>query len=144
MNHYISEFWKWANISPTQYADNGLQCDEGDYPHFGQLIDYAKQIIKDDQFTIQEIEEVLLIMALDNENEDILDYLTAYCSNDKLEQFVIQGMMNIQPNVRWQVAELIYRRKPPHFKEYLFKLAQDSDGYVRKRANNLLKYMEIL
>lgn len=142
MNDYISGFWEWANISPAQYAQHGLSREEGDYPHFKELTDYAERIINSDQYTAQEIEEVLLIMALDNEDEDILDYLTAHCSEDKLEQVVMQGMMSIQPNARWQIAELIYRRTPAHFKEYLLMLSQDPDSYVRKRANNLLNYME--
>ncbi|MGM9681158.1 MAG: hypothetical protein ACI3XR_06595 [Eubacteriales bacterium] len=142
MNELLKDFWEWANLSPEQYAQqNSNLIDEFYYPQFDELLNYAKSIIDKEVCSRQEIEDVLMIMAIDNETEDVLDYLAVHCDDKKLEQYVNLGVSNIQPNVRWQIGELLYRRRPLNYLEYLRQLSKDEDAYVSKRTQNLLLYL---
>lgn len=140
----LQKFWKWANISPEQYAHkNSLTIiNEFDYPYFDELLKYAKDTINNEVCSRQEIENVLMIMALDNETEDVLDYLAEKCSDEMIMQYIDLGVASIQPNVRWQIGELLFRRKPLNYLSYIERLSKDEDVYVRKRAHNLLQYID--
>ena len=122
MNTLLYDFWKWAEITPQEYAEKGIplmsEKAEFNYPHFGELI-----------------------MALDNENEDVLDYAADNASNALVLELVSLGVTFPQPNTRWQIAELAYRRRPNGFEDFLKLLLCDPDSYVRKRAGNCLEYL---
>ena len=142
MREILNGFWKWAGITAEAYAAHGMahswRSDEFDYPAFDALVEYAICTTKKAEPTSEEIEQTLLIMALDNEGENVLDALTGNCSETALLTFIERGVNHIQPNVRWQIAELLCRRKPQGFMELLKTLSADDHPYVRKRALNVL------
>ena len=86
--------------------------------------------------------DILTVMALDNETEDVLDYLVQHCPESKAKILVDVGMHHLLPNARWQLAEFLYRRRVDDFTTFLQRLSQDEDAYVRKRANNCLTYLQ--
>ena len=145
MNKIISDFWEWLNMTPDQYAQNGIDTltntEESDYPHFEDLINYAQTIIDQIECSDEELEDVLLIMALDNEDEDVLDYIQTHCSESRLERLIRLGISYYQPEARWQIALLICRRKISNAKELLELLSHDIHPYVRRRALNCLNSM---
>ena len=147
MNQNLIDFWKWANITPEDYANRGipLTSDKApfNYPLYDKLIAYAEQLLQNKNLTREELSDFLTIMALDNETEDILDYATDNATESQLQQILQYGMNFSQSEARWQLAELAYRRRPRGYLEYLRTLYRDTNSYVRKRARNCLEYLDI-
>jgi len=144
----LEDFWKWSGITPEQYANDSRALErcigmlEFDYPNYPELIQYGKDIINRRSISIQQMDDLLTILAIDNEDEDILDYIVDHLSLSNLLQCIKQGINHIQPNARWQLAEIISRRKPLNARIYLEKLCCDSNDYVRKRARNVLNLIQ--
>ncbi|MBP5780095.1 MAG: hypothetical protein J6X34_02535 [Clostridia bacterium] len=82
------------------------------------------------------IDGILTAMALDNETEDILNYIAENGSESFICRLIERGAVHLQPHARWQCAELIKRRKPSNGRKMLSILLSDRDEYVRKRAQN--------
>ena len=140
--NYINDFWVWAGMSPVEYSKNGFNHEqrfEDEYPNFDKMINYAKNLIGDTDITAKKLDDILTIMAIDHESEEILDYVVQNYPSEKLVCLIELGIEHIQPNARWQIGELIYRRKPIDYMLYLERLQNDNDSYVRKRASNLVQ-----
>lgn len=146
MNKMLENFWEWAGISPEEYARNGMdyrsEKQEFYYPQFEQLLAYTEEIIAKKYPTNEEIEDLLTIMALDNETENVLNILEEKLTEDSLICVIETGLYHLQPNARWQLSELIYRRRPTQCFKYLNQLATDSHYYVKQRAKNVLTYLK--
>ena len=146
MNRTLMGFWKWANITPEEYAIKGIPLTSEkapfNYPLYDKLITYAERLLQNKNLTEEELSDFLTIMALDNENEDVLDYAVAHATESQLEQILPYGMIFLQFEARWQLAELAYRRKPKGYLKYLQMLCDDNHSYVRKRARNCLECLE--
>lgn len=54
-------------------------------------------------------------MALDNESESVLDYFEDNSSEEQLQKIIEQGVSHLYSNARWQISELLYRRKPENY-----------------------------
>lgn len=147
MNQNLIDFWKWADITPEDYANRGipLTSDKApfNYPLYDKLIAYAEQLLQNKNLTREELSDFLTIMALDNETEDILDYATDNATEAQLQQILQYGMNFSQPEARWQLTELAYRRRSREYLDYLWTLYCDTNSYVRKRAKNCLEYLDI-
>ncbi len=147
MNRILMDFWKWANITPEEYAIKGIPLTDEkapfNYPLYDKLITYAERLLQNKKLTEEELSDFLTIMALDNETEDILDYATDNATEAQLQQILQYGMNFSQPEARWQLAELAYRRRPREYLDYLWTLYCDTNSYVRKRAKNCLEYLDI-
>lgn len=147
MNQNLIDFWKWADITPEDYAIRGIPLisDKApfNYPLYDKLIAYAEQLLQNKNLTREELSDFLTIMALDNETEDILDYATDKATESQLQQILRYGVNFSQFEARWQLAELAYRRRPKGYLKYLRTLYCDTNSYVRKRARNCLEYLDI-
>ncbi|MBQ1956088.1 MAG: hypothetical protein II350_10180, partial [Clostridia bacterium] len=75
-----------------------------------------------------------------NETEDMLDYICLHASDTFVSELAQYGIYHLQPMARWQIAELIGRRKPLRWKDMLYVLIEDHDEYVVKRAKNAICY----
>lgn len=141
----LENFWKWAEITSEEYAKTGIdqlsEKAEFYYPYFEGLLEYAQRIVDQSESSIEDLNNALTIMGLDNEDESILQYITDYCSETKLHDIIDVGLTHMQPEARWQIAELIYRRKPKGYRDYLLRLSKDDHHYVRKRATNAITYL---
>ena len=140
----LYDFWQWAGVTPEEYDKNGLYNltgkEEFDYPHYDLLIDSAKRLINKNIVTNEDIDVFLTVMALDNEAEELLDYIVSNISSIRAKEVVVRGMQHIQSQARWQVAEIAYRLKIEGYLDYLRFLGKDPNDYVRKRAKNCLRY----
>ncbi len=113
---------------------------EFDFPEFEALKGYAYDIVNSNVVLTNEISDLLTVMALDNEGENLLEYIEEHSSNEQLNMIVEVGVSHLQPAARWQIAELICRRKPENYLKYLSVLSEDSHSYVRQRAQNCIEY----
>ena len=145
MHDFLKDFWKWANKSPEEYGKSGMNQNKGefedDFPLFENLITYAKTIVDNNEIEPNLIDDLLNIMALDNESENILDYIEDKSSDEQLKVIVKLGLLHLQYNARWQLAELLYRRRPENWKIHLNELSNDEHPYVRKRALNCIELL---
>lgn len=76
-------------------------------------------------------------MALDNENEDILDYIVENAGDEYVEVLIQSGVYSPFFHTRWQIAEVLGRRHPTNWADFLEALSKDSNAYVSKRARNI-------
>lgn len=86
----------------------------------------------------QEVDDFLTCLALDSEDEQLLSWCIREASDDFLDNITQRGCNHIQPEARWQIAELLGRRSIPNGEKYLEILCNDPNDYVRKRAGNAL------
>lgn len=139
----LCDFWTWANITPAEYAKIGIDYStdkvEFNYPRFEELLRYVQMVVFHEELSAEEIDDVLTILALDNEAENILNFLKDNLPESHLNTIVKAGVFHIQPETRWQIAELILHRKPQYFQNYLRMLAEDPSEYVSRRARNCLE-----
>ena len=145
MNLLLKEFWEWFSMNEIDYAEKSscgnFEKEEFFFPKFHEMISNVELTLEKKHFTDEEIENVLTIMALDNEGENVLDMLINKLSDEMTEKFAIEGIHHIQPNARWQIAVLIGRKRIRNCSYFLNMLANDDDEYVRQRAKNELNYM---
>ena len=138
----MDHFWSWLGKSKEEYAQNGVDqriIYEDDFPFFEELIDYSRDIVDFDVLSTEEIECLLTIMALDNEAEYVLEYIEMHSSEKQLDLLIEFGINCTYYQARWQIAELLYRRKPSKYLEKLTFLSHDSNFVVSSRAKNLLE-----
>ena len=136
----------WIGKNPEQYATDGLEYVydhmEFDYPGFEALKRLAMEIVNNDSRFDEDICNLLTVLALDNEGANMLYYIEENSSEEQLRKIIKLGIAHLQPEARWQLAEIIYQRRPPNYKNYLTKLSNDNHPYVRKRASNCLEYLK--
>ena len=139
MSDLLNQFWEWAGKTLEEYAKYGMNQNKGEFedefPLFQDLLVRSREIIDNNLLDDFAIDELLTIMAIDNESESVLDYIKDNCLDEQVQKIAERGISHIQYNARWQVAELIYKRRIPGCKEYLARLANDEDSYVRRRAS---------
>ena len=82
---------------------------------------------------------IVVLQALDDETEDVLDCLTAQGDELLISVLTHAGLRSIFPQARWQCAELLGRRSIPDGMALLRQYANDRDAYVAKRARNAMK-----
>lgn len=143
MNNKLKDFWEWFQKTPEQYAMCELQYIynhmEYDYPEYQALIDFATQVVDNNTKNEDDIYDLLTIMALDNESENILDYIEDNSTDEQIQIIIKLGMSHLQPHARWQIAELLYRRKPKDYLCNLIILSIDNNSYVSQRALNCIE-----
>lgn len=139
----IQKFWKWAGITPDEYAVYGMtntSKEEFEYGEWDYLINYAVNIIslmKEQDIDECHIENLLLILALDNECERILDILKesfAELLKDNKIKLLLYAVGSDQYNTRWQIADLLGNVKEQSLVIYLRCFINDIQPYVQRRA----------
>jgi HEAT repeat protein len=80
----------------------------------------------------EDIQEILFVLARDNEAENILDMLTE--RPDIAEQIAFQGVNYEDRDARWQIAVLLGRLGTGKALDHLRSMRRDPDEYVRRRA----------
>ena len=145
MNDVLKQFWIWLGIEPEFYAVNGIGCngkEECDFPDFMKLIVYAEEIVAKNIVSEEAINELLTILAIDNESENTLNYIVEHSTSEQLEVIISHGMTHLFFEARWQLAEILFRRKPTNYIDYLLFLSTDAHSYVKQRAGNCLMYLK--
>ena len=135
----VREFWAWTGLPPELWgrADIGkLPMLPEEFPGLDAVRKCCTDRINTD-LTKEELENFLLCMAVDNEDEEILDACKALGTAGFLAGVLEAGVDTPQPMARWQMAELLRRGDIPNREGLLRKLCRDPDEYVRRRAKVL-------
>ena len=130
-------FWKWAgyNFSWKEHDISDLALDPLCFPEFEELQKLCISLINN-HLSDEELYAFLMCMALDFEDECILDACKERANTGFLCDLLSKGVSFPQIEARWQMAELL-RKDMPNRQAYLNMLLHDSNSYVRKRANNV-------
>jgi len=135
----LSSFWEWIGCSEIEYSKKQHpDLEEYMYPQWTELLECAKLEIMKCNTEKQSVDAVLDVLALDNEREELLDYIEENASDDYIDILCKLGLSHKQSNSRWQIAELLGRRDIKKNDLMLSFLLKDHDYYVRKRALNVL------
>ena len=146
MKNELSKFWDWAQITFNEYASNVIpsaarQAEwEGEYPGWPRLESEVKSLIlqlnKSKEFDSDAVQDVLTVLAIDNESEGILESIQSSVSNNELINKLIEETRNFKSyHARWQIVELIKESAIPDKASKLKWFAlNDSDKYVQRRA----------
>ena len=146
MYYLLKQFWEWLPIPYEEYAINGIsqsnEICEDSFPFFCELLSYAELIVKQGFVDDEHIYDLLTIMGIDNETESVLDFIENEASDYQIQHISSIGITHPLYNARWQLAELICRRKPTQYSFYLQMLSKDTHPYVKRRARNCIGKME--
>lgn len=139
----LNSFWNWIHLTPQAYAvisrkQEAQELEEYMFPFWQTMISETINLINESPTSEMAIDSILTVMAIDNETEDILDYIAQNGSKPFICRLIETGVVHLQPHARWQCAELVRRCKPANGDTILSKLLSDPDDYVRKRARNAL------
>lgn len=134
----LKNFWDWSETNIQSYVQIGWVKDlePFEYPSWSELIEETKLAILKLVNGISNSEihnDILTVMALDNESEEILDYLTTL-NIDLLKVVIEAGIEHQLYEARWQIAELLGRKEEEIWSPYLELLLKDSHYYVVRRT----------
>ena len=136
----LDSFFHWLRLTPEEYARREDDLEEYIFPQWDALISAAEAVIA--QESTEFADELWTAIALDNEQENLLDALSDHASDDYLDRLILSAPAHPQFNARWQAAELIRRRPTPNGRSVLQLLCRDEHLYVAKRAHNSKEYLE--
>lgn len=140
LTNLLTDFWKWAGIDSEQFAqivDPTSVVEPFYYPRFNELRNSCKNMINK-QLSNQEIDDFLTCLALDSEEELVLTWCIELGNDAFVNELVKLGCTHLQPETRWQIAELFRNRGYSSQIDYLKLLCNDSNPYVKKRAQNIV------
>ncbi len=136
----LDSFFHWLGLTPEEYARREDDMEEYMFPQWDALISAAEAVIA--QESTEYADELWTAVALDNEQENLLDTLSDQASDGYLDRLILTAPAHPQFNARWQAAELIRRRPTPNGLAVLKLLCRGKHSYVAKRAQNSKKYLE--
>ena len=128
-------------MTPQTYAVESMKqpdLEEYMFPLWDSVYQTTVDLINSRSTDREDMDSILTAMAIDNETEDILGYISENGCELFIEKLVEAGAGHLQPNARWQCAELIRRRRPQNGDRVLKILLSDEDEYVVKRAKNAI------
>lgn len=134
----IYEFWEWTELPVDMWHVTDivyLSKNTFDFPNIGAICNACFGLINA-PLTPKEIDLFLMGLAIDSEDEDILEKCKEEASDQFLYKIATRGIHFPQSEARWQVAELL-RRQIPNRDYFLNVLLADSHEYVRRRAYNV-------
>ncbi|WIV11062.1 HEAT repeat domain-containing protein [Proteiniborus sp. MB09-C3] len=139
LKNELNSFWLWANQTSHEYAKNvwKLEQEEWEYPNWDRLIELTIEAIKavrNGGKSKELIDCILEVMALDNEDEQILDECQDNLTYDALSYLVHIATLHIQSEARWQIAKLLGRYKDQATTGFLNSFIDDESKYVQRKA----------
>lgn len=137
----MQRFWAWAGYGADDFAKDENSCCRGkepfDFPEIAEMRALC-YTMETDIGSSREIEDYLACMALDNEDEEILDHCAACATDAFVLLIATAARSHPQYEARWQAAELLGRRNITHRELLLNQFLQDPHPYVRQRAENAI------
>lgn len=139
LRNELENFWLWANQTSYEYAKHiwKQKQEEWEYPNWNRLMNLTIEVIKDinnGEKSKQLVDCILEVMALDNEDEQILDECEGRLTYNDMSYIVPVAIVHMQSEARWQIAELLGRYKNLNASEYLRRFVEDENKYVQRRA----------
>lgn len=140
LKELIHDFWVWAELPEDQWDKTDLFYVTPDPDWFPRMGDVCSECIKKVNHALlpDEIDAFLFGMAINAEDEDILDYCKAFADESFIRMIVSRGVIFPQSEARWQLAELL-RKDIEGQLDYLSILQNDPNEYVRRRAQNVIE-----
>lgn len=140
LSSLVRDFWVWTKLPSTKWNKIDISKLPVPVEEFPELSSMQTCCIRkiNTHLTEDELDNFLLCMAVDNEDEEILDACRDVGTNEFIADIIQAGVNHPQPMTRWQMAELL-RRDIPNRENYLIQLCCDANAYVEKRAENVLK-----
>ena len=146
---YISEFWQWAlettNKTKEEYCLNGFDQNLGEFEDeffkFYEMIDWAKNAVNENILDEEILFDLLNVVGFDNESYTVIDYVIEHSSDEQLKRLIEIGTNHSQMNVRWQIMQVLFEKKPEGYFEKIKSLTHDKASYVRQHARNYLNYI---
>lgn len=135
LTELIEQFWDWAGISQSAWENENmasLSIEPFYFPKFDRMRNQCYHLVNTSTKR-EDIRNFLICMALDAEEEHILDYCKKYANKVFLDTLISAGIHFPQFEARWQIAELLKHAFPTQ-EAYLNILKEDNHPYVRKRA----------
>ncbi|WP_291570319.1 HEAT repeat domain-containing protein [Clostridium sp. UBA4548] len=131
----LIKFNKWAQeyLKSVNYYGEW----ETEYPEWESLYEVTFKAIytlTNDDNPERTAKLILEVMALDNECERVLGECEDTLDDGRLKTLCEVGVSHTDWNARWQIAELLGRRKISSSEKYLLKLVCDEVEYVIRRA----------
>ena len=137
MKELLNDFWKWLGYSSDEYAAKGVnwQCpkEEFYYPNYEQLLVETKKKILQKKLSTNDLNEILTVMAIDNENEDIADFIIENMDAKNMSKLCEVGISHKQPNARIQLVKIIINNETLK-KQYLRSFETDKDDYIQRKV----------
>ena len=137
----VKQFWNWSG-NPEKWSDHAISSFNFDplaFPNFHEMQTCCINLINK-ELTLEELDAFLTCMALDEEDEEILDSCKHLGNESFTVSLVARGIQHKMREARWQMAELL-RKNIPGQQVYLDMLVHDKDPYVQKRAQNVLSQL---
>ena len=134
----VESYWKWTGLYGN-WVDEDIDmqaCDPLSCPEFERLKQICISSINQ-SLSRDEINAFLFCMALDTEDEHILDACRELATVSFVSDLLQIGVTCAYAEARWQMAELL-RMDIPKREQHLRTLLYDSDFYVRKRTHNVI------
>lgn len=138
------DFWKWAGMTCIDFSnipDVTTTVSPFYFPDFDRLRGMCKQIINQ-ELSAEDIDDFLTCLALDSEEELLLSWCIETGNDVFIDTIIKHGSVHLQPEARWQIAELIRVRYTNNRLKFLQVLCNDSNAYVKKRSCN--SYSEVV
>ncbi len=135
----VDDFWKWSKTVKQTYEW------ETNYPDWSLLITLVFTLIETTNYTEWDqktINNLLYIIARDNECETIIEKLTERTNN---YLYLAEEALKYSDNdTRWQFAHYLIKieDRETDVRELLYKFANDYVEYVRSRAIEAIKLFE--
>ena len=136
----LDEFWNWTGLPREKWWNvdiSDLPIDSTQFDQYGEIcnecIKLVNSVLRND-----EIQYFLMGLAINSEDEDILDFMKKCASDIFLYNVISIGISYPQADARWQLTELL-RREIPERPRFFNILLNDPDEYVRKRAKNIFE-----
>lgn len=135
----LDEFWIWQELTPQEYSSGVkyLKCEEFYYPHWDNLMLFADRsirLIKDGERSPVLIKLLLEIMAIDNEDEIVMENCEQLLDTEGIKLICQVALEFPMYETRWQIAELLGRSNNDNCKKFLLLLIKDENKYVQRRA----------
>lgn len=135
----LARFWAWAGYHADDFARERFRCPDEKEPFYFPELEQLRMLCyacECGEISDSDIEDYLTCMALDNEEEYILDHCAEHASVAFVERIACAALTHPQWHARWQIAELLRRRDIPKREALLSALSRDPHAYVRQRAKN--------
>lgn len=131
----LERFKKWLGEDLVYYLINTAKSNGETYKYVERLINSTENVIESLEVNLNLIDDILYVLAIDNEVENIKDYIIENCNDKQIELIIGRGYNYYLADARWQIAVIIKERYLPKYEKYLEALKNDSNSYVRKRAD---------
>lgn len=132
----VGTFKDWIGQDLDYYLAYDINSN-GEVFKLRQKLIYSARatLIYIDNYNNTLIDCLLYTLAIDNEAEDVMEYIIEICTDEQIKLIVEKGYNYCLTDTRWQIAVIIKRRYTVDLEKYLEFLKNDKNYYVAKRAN---------